>query len=63
MPSRGFETVHNHAGQPVTTLPTEEGGILHDEAHIVQEQKDQPSTAMPLDTFTQMIERELRNGR
>ena len=60
---QGVETIHNHAGQPVTTLPTGEGGILHDEAPIVQEQKDQPSEAMPLDTFTQMIERELRNGR
>lgn len=60
---RGVETIHNYAGQPVTTLPTGEGGILHDEAPIVQGQKDQPSTAMPLDTFTQMIERELRNGR
>ena len=60
---RGMDTIHNHAGQPVTTLPTGEGGILHDEAPIVQGQKDQPSEAMPLDTFTQMIERELHNGQ
>ena len=58
---RGIETVHNHASQPVTTLPTGEGGILHDEAPIIQDQKDQPAEAIPLDTFTQMIEQELRN--
>ncbi len=57
---RGTETIHNHARQPVTTLPSEEGGILHDGAPIVQEQKDQPSEAMSLGTFTQMIEQELR---
>ncbi len=57
---RGTETIHNHAWQPVTTLPSEEGGILHDEAPIVQEQKDQPSEAMSLGTFTQMIEQALR---
>ena len=62
-PESGGEVIHNHARQPVTMLPTGEGGILHDEAPIIQEQKDQPSTAMPLDTFTQMIEQELRNGQ
>ena len=57
---RGIETVHNHAGQPVTALPTEEGRILHDEAPIVQEQKEAQQEAMSLGTFTQMIEREVR---
>ena len=61
---RGIETIHNHVWQPVTTLPTEEGEILHDgEAPLVQEQKGSPQAAMPLDTFTQMIEQELRNGQ
>ena len=62
-PDSGGEVIHNHARQPVTTLPTEEGGILHDEAPLVQEQSEQPSTAMPLDTFTQRIAQELSRGQ
>ena len=57
---RGIETIHTHARQPVTALPTEDGGILHDEAPIVQEQKEAQQEAMSLGTFTQMIEREVR---
>ena len=60
---RGIETIHNHAGQPVTTLPTEEGGILHDEAPIVQEQKDGQQEVMSLNTFTRLIEQEMHNGQ
>ena len=57
---REIETIHNHASQPVTTLPTEDGGILHDEAPIFQEQREQASEAMSLETFTSLIEQELR---
>ena len=62
---RGIETIHNHARQPVTTLPigpTSEGGILTHN-HAVQEQKDGPQEAMPLDTFTRLIEQALRHGQ
>lgn len=66
---REVETIYNHASQPVTTLPTEEGGILHDEAPIVsfdpaqdrQEHKGSRPEAMSLETFTQRIEQELQN--
>ncbi len=57
---RGLETIHNHAGQPVTALPTEGGGILHAEAPLVQEQHEAQPAAMSLETLTQMIEREVR---
>ncbi len=62
-PERGVETVHNHAGQPVTRLPTEAGGILHHGAARHQESDEPPSAAMPLATFTQLIEQELGNGQ
>ncbi len=61
--ARGVEIIHNHARQPVTTLPSEGGGILHDAAPIVQEQREQPSETMALTTFTQRIKKELRNGQ
>ena len=60
---RGIETIHNHASQPVTTLPTEDGGLLYDEAPLVQEQNAQPQEAMSLDTFTQRIEQELQHDQ
>ena len=60
---RGIETIHNHASQPVTTLPTGDGGLLHDDAPLVQEQKASPQEAMPLDTFTQMIAQELQHDQ
>ena len=60
---RGIDTIHNHAGQPVTALPTEDGRILHDEAPIVQEQKETQQEAMSLGTFTSLIEQELSNGQ
>ena len=60
---RGIDTIHNHAGQPVTALPTEDGGILHDEAPIVQEQKKAQQEAMSLGTFTSLIEQKLSNGQ
>lgn len=60
---RGIDTIHNHAGQPVTALPTEDGGMLHDEAPIVQEQKEAQQEAMSLGTFTALIEQELSNGQ
>ncbi|MCY4386967.1 MAG: hypothetical protein OXC18_07650 [Desulfurellaceae bacterium] len=59
---RGVDTIHNHAGQPVTALPTEDGGILHDAAPLVREQEKASSTpqeAMSLEAFTQRIEREV----
>ena len=61
-PERGVETVHNHAGQPVTRLPTEAGGIVHDGAARRQERPTQASAAMPLATFLERIEQELSHG-
>ena len=59
---RGIETIHNHAWQPVTMLPTREGGILtYEAASRVQEQTDQPPEAMSLDTFSQQIAQELQH--
>ena len=57
---RGTDTIHNHAGQPVTALPTEDGGILHDAAPLVRAQKEAQQEAMSLEAFTQRIEREVR---
>ena len=75
----GLETIHNHAWQPVTRLPTGEGGILTHKAPLVQEQgqpdqpseamsqeqgqPDQPSEAMSLDTFSQRIAQELQHSQ
>ena len=73
--ARGIETIHDHAGQPVSTLPTSEGRFLH--AHgdpapasgAVAGQQGRAAgvlsraaaqhEAMPLSTFTRMIEREV----
>ena len=60
---RGIETVHTHAWQPVTRLPTGEGGILHDGASLLQEQQAQPSEAMPLATFLERIDQEVHHGQ
>ena len=60
--ARGIEVVHNHAGQPVTTLPTGGGGLLHDGTTPLQDQPAPPSAAMSLATFTQRIAQELPHG-
>lgn len=62
---RDLETIHTHAGQPVTALPMvqTQGGIVHDEPLSSQTQQMTQDAAMPLDTFLQLIEQELRNGQ
>ena len=61
---RGVETIHNHAGQPVTALPTgptsEDGILSHNQA---QQTDVSQHEAMLLTTFTHLIEQELRNGQ
>ena len=59
---RGIDTIHNHASQPVTTLPTEEGEILHYDAPMSARIEEEPPEALSLDTFTDLIEQELGNG-
>ena len=58
---RGEETVYTNARQPVTTLPTAEGGILHDDTPLVLEQKGASQEAMSLETFTHRIDQEVAN--
>ena len=62
---REIEIVHTHAGQPVTTLPMvqTQGGIVHDEPLSSQTHQVTQGEAMPLDTFLQLIEQEVRNGQ
>ena len=65
---RGIETIHDHAGQPVSTLPTSEGRLLHDQevtapalnaaAGVLSRAATRPQ-AMPLSTFIRMIDQEL----
>ena len=58
---RGIETIYNHTMQPVTTLPTGERGIIHDDTLTVLEQKASPPEAMSLETFTHLIEQEVHD--
>ena len=56
---RGVDTIYTHARQPVTSLPTATGGILHDEGQqssAVQQPREEP---MSLETFTQRIAEEV----
>lgn len=52
---RGVDTIHDHAGQPVTTLPTADGEILHD-SHAHDDHAHGTGqaalTAAPPDTLT-----------
>ena len=56
--ARGVETIYNHARQPVTSLPTATGGLLHDEDHL-SSAVQQPAPAMSLETFTAVIAQEV----
>ncbi len=59
---RGVDTIRDHAGRPVTTLPTGEGGILHDEALHDTARAAQTGAApgaMTLPTLIQRIGQEL----
>ena len=55
---RGVDTIYTHARQPVTSLPTTTGGILHDEGHL-SSAVQQPAPAMSLETFTAVIAQEV----
>ena len=63
-PKRKIETIANHAGQPVAALPMvqTQGGIVHD-APLTHTQKMTQDAALPLATFLQLIEQEVRNGQ
>ena len=56
--ARGVETIYSHARQPVTSLPTATGGILHDEGQL-SSAVQQPASAMSLETFTAVIAQEV----
>ncbi len=64
-PEREIETIATHAGQPLTTLPMvqTQGGIVHDESLSTHAQKETGDVAMPLETFLQLIEQEVRHGQ
>ena len=55
---RGVDTIYTHARQPVTSLPTATGGILHDEGHL-SSAVQQPAPTMSLETFTEVIAQEV----
>ena len=55
---RGVETIYSHARQPVTTLPTATGGLLHEDDHL-SSAVQQPASAMSLETFTAVIAQEV----
>ena len=56
--ARGVDTIYSHARQPVTSLPTATGGILHDEGQL-SSAVQQPAQAMSLETFTEVIAQEV----
>ena len=56
--ARGVDTIYTHARQPVTSLPTATGGILHDEGQQTSAVQ-QPAPAMSLETFTAVIAQEV----
>ena len=56
--ARGVDTIYSHARQPVTSLPTATGGILHDEGQL-SSAVQQPAPAMSLETFTAVIAQEV----
>ena len=55
---RGVDTIYNHARQPVTSLPTATGGILHEDDQL-SSAVQQPAPAMSLETFTAVIAQEV----
>ena len=55
---RGVDTIYSHARQPVTSLPTATGGILHEDDHL-SSAVQQPAPAMSLETFTEVIAQEV----
>ncbi len=62
---RGVDTIHDHAGRPVTTLPTTDVGILHDESHSASAwaaQTEATPETMTLPTLVRQIEQELGHG-
>ena len=56
--ARGVETIYNHARQPVTSLPTATGGLLHEDDQL-SSAVQQPAPAMSLETFTDLIAQEV----
>ena len=60
---RGVATVHDHAGQPVTRFPAEEGQLLHHRGRRPSAPAAAASAAMSLPAFTQQIEQEVDSGR
>ena len=56
--ARGVDTIYSHARQPVTSLPTATGGLLHDEGPL-SSAVQQPAPAMSLETFTEVIAQEV----
>ena len=56
--ARGVDTIYSHARQPVTSLPTATGGILHDKGQL-SSAVQQPAPAMSLETFTAVIAQEV----
>ncbi len=59
----GATTVHDHAGQPVTRFPAEEGQLLHHRGRRPSAPAAAASAAMSLPAFTQQIEQEVDSGR
>ena len=56
--ARSVDTIYSHARQPVTSLPTATGGLLHDEGPL-SSAVQQPAPAMSLETFTEVIAQEV----
>ena len=56
--ARGVETIYSHARQPVTSLSTATGGILHEDDQL-SSAVQQPAPAMSLETFTEVIAQEV----
>ena len=56
--ARGVETIYSHARQPVTSLSTATGGILHEDNQL-SSAVQQPAPAMSLETFTDLIAQEV----
>lgn len=58
--TRGVDTIHTHAGQPLTTLPAGSAqglALSHDSYSAAL--SDSPQDGMSLETFTQFIEQEV----
>ena len=55
---RGVDTIYSHARQPVTSLPTATGGLLHEDDQL-SSAVQQPAPAMSLETFTEVIAQEV----